>query len=211
MASQLALYQPPKARCTFENYIVGSNANAVLALKSIAPGASVFLAGEDVGVTHLLRAAIAGYERSLYVNKIDASALMGLETMQCVAIDNIEQINNDELAQQALFHAFNRARDAGVALVLGANSLPEQFCQLPDLLTRLRWGLVFELVPLDGEGKGEMLRSLESQFKITLPQALARTVSRFGANKMTRAVCALAEYVGTNGKWPRSVKSVMPD
>ncbi|BBI74030.2 hypothetical protein HAALTHF_34830n [Vreelandella aquamarina] len=43
--------------------------------------------------------------------------------------------------EEALFHAFNRLRDAGKALLIAANKPPRHLeVALPDLASRLAWG-----------------------------------------------------------------------
>jgi DnaA-homolog protein len=60
---------------------------------------------------------------------------------------------------QALFNLYNRIRDAGklllVAAVIGPRELP---VKLPDLASRLQWGLTLQVHSLDDQDKQQALQ-----------------------------------------------------
>jgi DnaA family protein len=60
--------------------------------------------------------------------------------------------------EEALFHLYNRVYDAGGRMILAANDLPKQIhIGLPDLASRLSWGIVFQLHALDDAEKVAVL------------------------------------------------------
>jgi DnaA-homolog protein len=140
---QLPLAISPPAEPSFENYVVGANAEAFARVKSLAAGALpeaiVYLWGEPgSGRSHLMRAA--------------ARANPAL-----VIADDVESL--DAAAQQALFAAINTARDGRAAVLAAGNAPPARLGLREDLCTRLAWGLVYQLKPLSDAEKALHLRA----------------------------------------------------
>jgi DnaA-homolog protein len=140
---QLPLAISPPAEPSFENYVVGANAEAFARVKSLAAGALpeaiVYLWGEPgSGRSHLMRAA--------------ARANPAL-----VIADDVESL--DAAAQQALFAAINTARDGRAAVLAAGNAPPARLGLREDLRTRLAWGLVYQLKPLSDAEKALHLRA----------------------------------------------------
>ena len=76
--------------------------------------------------------------------------LEGLEHMGLLCIDDLDAIAGDAEWEEAIFHLYNRVRDAEARLIVAANNHPTALAvQLPDLQSRLVWGLVFKLQSLD--------------------------------------------------------------
>jgi DnaA family protein len=65
-------------------------------------------------------------------------------------MDDLERVLGRRRWEEALFHAFNRLRDAGRRLVVAADVAPRQLeAILPDLASRLSWGTTYHLRSLD--------------------------------------------------------------
>ncbi|MCL6416296.1 DnaA regulatory inactivator Hda [Aestuariirhabdus sp. Z084] len=154
---------------TFDNFTVGDNG---LLLSMLDPREAqigqteqvVFIYGNPgVGVSHLLQAACHQAEQAeqgcvylpmLELKDYSVSLLDGLESLSLVCIDDLEQIAGSPLWEEALFHLFNRLRESGTRLLLGARQTPTNMgILLPDLISRLGWGLVFQVQPLSDEQK----------------------------------------------------------
>jgi len=141
---QLPLQISQPAEPSFDNFIAGENAEALVRVRQLASGelreAIVYLWGDiGSGRTHLLRAA-ARANRSLAI------------------ADDVQTL--DANAQQDLFHAINAARD-GRGAALAAGSAPPAALDLrEDLRSRLAWGLVYHLKPL---GETEKMRHLQAE------------------------------------------------
>lgn len=150
----LDLLQP--AAPTLENFVAGSNAEAVETLRRLAAGAAgeriVYLWGErGSGRSHLLQAlaAVAGGRFWQAEDPPDAAGL--------TLVDDVERL--DETAQIRLFNRLNAVRARADSACVGCGSVPP--AQLPlreDLRTRLAWGLVYQLHPLADAEKVEALR-----------------------------------------------------
>ena len=85
--------------------------------------------------------------------------LDGLETMSLVCIDDIHCIVGQTDWENALFHFYNRARDSSTPLVITGDRPPAQLnLDLPDLKTRLAWGLVLQLQEISDQEKLQALQ-----------------------------------------------------
>jgi len=125
----------------------------------------LYLWGESgTGKSHLLTAACDIYTRQGYriaylpgemVNY--SGSLQGMEYVDLLCIDDLQRL--DHAAEVDLFHLINRCRAADTRLILSADrSVEELGIALPDLQTRLAWGLVFQLRPLGEQGLREAFR-----------------------------------------------------
>jgi len=156
----------------FDNFVAGPNAEAVAALKALVdtPGpASLLLAGTSgSGRSHLLQAACrhageAGlamaYLPLATLGDRAAEALAGLEALDLVALDDIEVLAGEDASERALFNLFNELRVAGGRLLASASDRPERLgFRLPDLVSRLNWGLFYALHPLDDAARMQVLK-----------------------------------------------------
>ena len=74
------------------------------------------------------------------------SLLAGLEYLDLVCLDDVHAIAGMPQWERALFHLFNRLRDAGVPLLITSAENPAHLnIQLADLKSRLQWGLSCQL------------------------------------------------------------------
>ncbi|MFM8333472.1 MAG: DnaA regulatory inactivator Hda [Candidatus Methylumidiphilus sp.] len=157
----------------FEEFYPGGNAEAVAHLRRAALGQSpeplIFLWGETgLGKTHLLHAYCREAHRAgravsylplRVLQEYGGEVLEGLEEQDAVCLDDLQAVIGDAEWEQALFNLFNRLRDAGQSLVVAADAPPDALeVLLPDLQTRLGWGLTLLLRPLDDAGKLAALR-----------------------------------------------------
>ena len=141
---QLPLGISQSADPAFDNFIAGRNAEALARVRALAAGTLgeriVYLWGEpSSGRSHLLRAALR-------------------ENPQLVTADDVETL--DDSVQRALFMAINEARDGGPGVLAAGSRPPAQLALRKDLKSRLAWGLVYQLVPLDDEDKARHLKTL---------------------------------------------------
>ena len=119
---------------------------------------------KDSGKSHLLK-AVSNYfflqQRSaIYVplNKaqhFSPAVLDNLEQQELVCLDDLQQIAGDPEWERSVFDLFNRIKERGKTLLLiSANQSPASLpVQLPDLASRLKWGEIYQLLPLNEEQK----------------------------------------------------------
>lgn len=162
LSAQLTLSLSLKDEATFDNFYLGKNAEIVNELKKLTKGQGeriIFLSGSrGQGCSHLLQAschdASQQQRSSVYLPlanllTLSPAVLDGLETLSLVCLDDLEVIAGYNEWEEAIFHLFNRIYDAGGCIVFAAHQLPKSTnLQLPDLVSRLTWGIVYQLQPL---------------------------------------------------------------
>lgn len=172
----------------FDEYYPGGNAEAVEHLRRAARGGDqplIFLWGEPgLGKTHLLHACCREAHRAgLYVSYLPlelvrdfgGEILDGLEDQDLVCLDDLDSIVGDTAWEQALFGLFNRLRDAGRSLIVTAQTAPDGMTVgLPDLKTRLSWGLTLMLRPLADADKLAALSLRAKQLGLDVPPSVGR-------------------------------------
>jgi DnaA family protein len=79
--------------------------------------------------------------------------------------------------QPALFHAYNRLRSASGRLIASGAFAPPQLILLPDLKSRLSWGLAFQVYPLGDEEKFLVLAQHAAARGFTLSPDVIRYIS----------------------------------
>jgi len=166
--TQLALSVQLPDDETFESYLSESNGSVVsqLALfldkteqgQSIQPRSFYLFGLSGVGKSHLLHAC------SAYASQLDKTSvclscaellqlpvevLDGLEQINIICLDDIQLLAGNRLWQQAIFDLYNRVLEQNNCLLIsGDQSVGQLGLTLPDLVSRLSWGLTEQLKPL---------------------------------------------------------------
>ena len=181
---------------SFDTFVVGENTEAVSAVRALG-GVSgerfIYLWGKQgSGKSHLLQALCqlwgeqnnpVAYLALEDMDQYSPLMLEGLEQLSLVCIDDIHAIATDATWEEALFHFFNRAYDRKTPLIITGNAAPAQLnFQLQDLRSRLGWGLVLHLKPLQDEQKLEALQTRAALRGLEL----ATDVGRFLLNRYSR-------------------------
>ncbi|MEN8165897.1 MAG: DnaA regulatory inactivator Hda [Pseudomonadota bacterium] len=173
MASQLPLGIELKPTIDFSRFISGQNAQAVARLRS-GQDPFIYLWGESgCGKSHLLQAACrqqdaegarCAYLPPAEITGLSPEMLEGLESMDLVCLDDLEQLLGDPTWELALFNLFNQLRDHRAQLFIAANAPPGQLpVKLKDLASRLTWGPCYHLIPLNDPERLELLISSAEQ------------------------------------------------
>lgn len=200
---QLALRVGLRDGITFDNFLPDKNEALLHQLRS---GSEPFLylwGAAGSGKSHLLHALChAANERgvsSIYFSlqeyrAFDVALLDGLEQYSLVAIDDIDRIAGEGPWEEALFHLYNRIRDSNVRLVVTAASAPANAgFHLPDLVSRLGWGPVYQLHQLDDNGKGAALQLRARRRGMALPDDVAAYLLKHAARDLPRLFALLDE------------------
>src|SRR6185437_1304387 len=168
MINQLTLGVGLKDEATFANFYSENNIQLVNALKSTAHGKGekiIYFYGAfgGQGCTHLLQAscheAHQNQRSSVYIplakkNDFSPEIFEGLESLQLVCIDDVHCIAGNPIWEEALFHMYNRINDVGSRLIVTANVAPKSLgLVLPDVVSRLAWGMIFQLQSLSDSEK----------------------------------------------------------
>lgn len=188
MSSQLPLQIALRPPATLDGFLAGDNAQVLASVRACALGTGerlLFLAGPmGSGRTHLLAGAcnLAARDslRCAYLPLADpgglAPALLSdLDGLDLVCLDDLEGIAGDRRWEEAVFALFNGLRDRGgrliVAAARGPNELP---LALPDLRSRLGWGLLLTLRPLRDEQLCTALEAAAAARGLRLGDGVAR-------------------------------------
>lgn len=189
---------------TFANYYAGANAAAQGYVERACHAQEswvesfIWLWGKPgSGRSHLLQAACLRAEeqgmRVLYLPLADCldygpEVLDGVEHCDVLALDDVQLVAGRADWEQALFHAFNRLRDAGRRLLASADRSPRELAvTLPDLHSRFNLALVFHLQELDDDEKLRALQLRASRRGLYLSDE----VGRFLLGRLTRSMDAL--------------------
>jgi DnaA family protein len=179
---QIPLPLEPSRPDRFEDFVAGPNEGVVQALRQLLEqaGGSLFLSGPGgSGKTHLLNAVCHAARENGQVafylslrrspDRADAR-LRGLQGMSLVCVDDLDCVAGEAEWEQALFRCFNDLHQAGGRLVVSSraalSSLP---LGLPDLKSRLAWGLRLKLAPLGDEHKLQILQNRMRALGVELP------------------------------------------
>jgi DnaA-homolog protein len=158
---QLLLDIKPPALPTLDNFIVGRNAEALNSLKQtieIHPQSRfIYLWGEKgSGKSHLLSAC---------------------EAISMRVVDDVHLLDNE--AQIALFNTYNQIKaDDGILVTAGLHA-PTQMGLRDDLATRLAWGLVYQLHPLNDDEKAQALKQHAKERGMKLPDEVTGYCLRY--------------------------------
>ncbi len=154
----LELASPPEP--TLDNFVVGENAEVLAAVRALARGGAgerfVYLwGGSGSGRTHLLRAVLrewrdAGLSASLYTRDALTAAASNSAT-DAIAVDDVQLLPPQ--AQIELFNIYNALKESSGLLLVAGDVPPARLTLRPDLLTRLAWGLVYELRALSEDDR----------------------------------------------------------
>ncbi len=191
--SQLALDLLQPLQPTLANFVPGRNAEALDALVRLthgtrfeaAPARIVYLWGEaGCGRTHLL-AALANAARGYPWSAAGAPDATGL-----ALVDDVDALDAD--AQVALFNRLNAVRAQADAACVATGPLPPSRLALrEDLRTRLAWGLVFQLHPLNDDEKIAALRAHAASRGLDPPDDVLATLLARLPRDMRTLVAAL--------------------
>ncbi|MFQ6372371.1 DnaA inactivator Hda [Shewanella sp. YIC-542] len=192
---------------TFESYYpAAGNDQLIQTLRACAAGLgpkALFLWGpEKSGRTHLIHAACAhANERgrsSFYVPlgihaSISTALLEGLEMMDLVCIDDVDAIAGHPLWEEALFDLYNRVgeRQDCSLVVSGRHAATECGFTLPDLVSRMQWGLNYQLHPMADEEKLAALQRRAAMRGLQLPE----DVGKFLLNRLARDLRTLFDVL----------------
>ncbi len=214
MPSQIALGLSLDTDVNLKNYFVSrdneaaySHLQAWLAADATSEPTLYLHGVSGVGKSHLLQGACqsadAEGKRTAYFPGLEirsyeaASVLEALENIDLVCLDDVEALIGDSAWEEALFHWLNRSRASGAKILLAADSAPRSLdLNLEDLRSRLGWGLVFKLHPLDDEGLEAMIQLRARERGLSLDDELARYIIRRAA-RGPQALTDLLERLDT--------------
>ena len=181
---QLLLDIKPAAPPTLLNFIAGRNDETLASLNAVANNTAqskfIYLWGETgSGKSHLLSAC---------------------EAIDIEVVDNVHLLNND--AQIDLFNTYNQLKESGNALITAGLHAPTQMGLRDDLATRLAWGLVYQLHPLNDAEKALALQNHAAERGIRLPTEVVDYCLRY----LRRDLSTLMATLDALDEWSLTTK-----
>jgi DnaA family protein len=181
---QLLLDIKPAAPSTLLNFMAGSNAEALASLNAAATNTAqskfIYLWGESgSGKSHLLSAC---------------------EAIGMRVVDNVHLLRND--AQIDLFNIYNQLKESGGTLITAGLHAPTQMGLRDDLATRLAWGLVYQLHPLNDAEKALALQNHAAERGIRLPTEVVDYCLRY----LRRDLSTLMATLDALDEWSLTTK-----
>lgn len=165
---------------------------------------SLYLFGlTGVGKSHLLHASCA-YADTLGVTslclsfseltQLSVDVLAGLENIDLVCLDDIQLIAGNTEWQQAVFDLYNRMVEQNKCLIItGDQSVAQLNISLPDLVSRLSWGLTEQLKPLSDKEKSFALQYRAQQRGLFISDDVASFLINRLSRDMTSLLAALEQ------------------
>jgi len=199
MQNQLVLDLSLPAQPTLDNFVAGRNTELIQVLREMLATKPqerfVYLWGSPgSGRSHLLKAMVDAFrQQHLSASYIccsqDSKIAPVLEQLEALAVDDVDRLGGD--SQIALFNLYNHIREGpGMLLVSGAMP-PAQLKLREDLVTRLGWGLVFQVQGLNDEEKTQALKTHARNRGFELPQEAADYLLRHGRRDMPSLLAVL--------------------
>ncbi len=199
-------------RFTFTNFIVGKpNELAFAAARRVAESQDVpfnplFLyGGVGLGKTHLMHAIAHEIKRRnperrvIYLSaekfmyhfikalrfKDTVAFKEQFRTVDVLMIDDVQFISGKDSTQEEFFHTFNALVDQNKQLIISADKSPQDLEGIEERMrSRLGWGLVADIHPLNYELRLSILQAKEEKLQINVPL----NVLEFLAHKITSNV-----------------------
>lgn len=205
MSRQIPLALRLRETPGLDDFVVGPNRLVIDALRrSLQPDGErqVFISGpRGSGRSHLLLASCSEAQargaHCAYLPMRDAAQLSprmldDLDTLDRIAIDDIDAVAGDARWETALFDLYNRCRASGTALLFSAMRGPAALdIRLPDLRSRLAWGLSLALHPLRDDDRIALLQTLAGRRAMQLPDEVAG----FLLDRTSRDPCDLVDTI----------------
>ncbi len=201
MKHQLPLsFQAPE-NATFDNFFAGQNQQLVFSLKN-DDEPLIFLWGDPgSGKSHLLQALAAQYQtrgkNAIYIplqldDDFTPELLDGLEFMELVCLDDIHNIVGNAAWEEAMFHFFNRIREHGGRLILAANNGALNLgIRLPDLRSRLSWGVTYQVQATGDKEKIQVLKLRAHQRGFEISDEVANYLMKRATREMSDLMALL--------------------
>ncbi len=191
---QLVLPIHPARYQTFASFVDTGNELARESVWQLADGISLsqqlWLTGPTAcGKTHLLQAACQHIRqqgtRAIYVDMNRQPCLEGLESLDLIALDNLDALQSRPSLQESLFHLLNRCQTRPCRLLAASRLPPGQLgTLLPDLQSRL---LAFQQVRLHAitdTGLQAVTHNLCRQLQMDCPPAVQRHLQLHGPREL---------------------------
>ncbi|SFF11421.1 DnaA regulatory inactivator Hda [Nitrosomonas sp. Nm166] len=184
---------------TLVNFVPGRNTELLQALTNILSKLEkerfVYLwGGLGCGKSHLLHAMVDACTqknlKAVYFSAKKHGKFSIDSDVDCIAIDDIDCLNAS--AQIELFNLYNQLRDEGnTFLLMSGVAAPMYLDMRQDLVTRLGWGLVYQVHELTEAEKIQAMKSHAADCGFDLPQEVCLYLLRHGRRDLPSLMMTL--------------------
>ena len=173
--NQLGLPISLDSKMLLDNFIANRElANSIHQLFQDKKASEIYVYGlTGQGKTHVLQGvvlkALASDKNAIYIDCIDSfpeHLLDFIDQLSFISLDNVDLISKEN--QEIFFDLYNRARQAGVVILVSGSSLPADLTVMKDLKTRLSLAAVYKLEALNDELTMEVLNKQMNDRNLTI-------------------------------------------
>ncbi|TAG81649.1 MAG: hypothetical protein EAZ21_05525 [Betaproteobacteria bacterium] len=206
---QIPLDWAEPAPPSFENFVVGDNAELVTALYQIASGeqlspVTLFWSGASAGKTHLLKSvknALLAQQKKVFWIEADSSCDADpFAAWDAVLIDDVDALG--DAAQDLAFKAFIQVGACGGLVIATGSAPPTVWSIRDDLRTRILSGLTYELRAPRAEDIPGFVREHAERHGFSLSEEVLTYI----LNHETRDLAHLASVVTELDRWSLASK-----
>jgi len=173
--NQLGLPISLDSKMLLDNFIANSElVNLIHQLFQDKKASEIYVYGlTGQGKTHVLQGvvlkALARDKNAIYIDCIDSfpeHLLDFINQLSFISLDNVDLISKE--SQEIFFDLYNRARQAGVVILVSGSSLPADLTVMKDLKTRLSLAAVYKLEALNDELTMDVLNKQMNDRNLTI-------------------------------------------
>lgn len=193
LGKQLPLDIQTPAVPTLDNFLTGRNTELLQLLNNVLARKEnerfIYIWGDaGCGKSHLLQAMVAAFQANnqaaIFFSAGKHYEFVTSNAINCVALDDIDELNAS--GQAELFKLYNQLRDESDAVLLvSGSSAPKYLDMRQDLVTRLGWGLVYQVHELSEEEKIDALKQHAASNGFNLSQEVCLYLLRHGRRDLS--------------------------
>ena len=198
--NQLGLPISLNSKMLLDNFIANSElVNLIDQLFQKKKASEIYIYGlTGQGKTHGLQGvvlkALEMDKNAIYIDCIDSfpeHLFDFIGQLNFISFDNVDLISSDN--QETFFDLYNRARQAGVVILVSGSSLPSDLTVMKDLKTRLSLAAVYKLEELNDELTMDVLNKQMSDRNLTIDSKIYEYLFKNYSRDLNTLVSAMNE------------------
>jgi len=198
--NQLGLPISLDSKMLLDNFIANSElVNLIHQLFQDKKASEIYVYGlTGQGKTHVLQGvvlkALASDKNAIYIDCIDSfpeHLLDFIDQLSFISLDNVDLISKEN--QEIFFDLYNRARQAGVVILVSGSSLPADLAVMKDLKTRLSLAAVYKLEALNDELTMDVLNKQMNDRNLTIDSKIYEYLFKNYSRDLNTLVSAMNE------------------
>ena len=198
--NQLGLPISLDSKMLLDNFIANNElVNLIHQLFQDKKASEIYVYGlTGQGKTHILQGvvlkALAKDKNAIYIDCINSfpeHLFDFISQLNFISFDNVDQINSHN--QETFFDLYNRARQAGVVILVSGCNLPSDLTVMKDLKTRLSLAAVYKLEELNDDLTMDVLNKQMSDRNLTIDSKIYEYLFKNYSRDLNTLVSAMNE------------------